>query len=302
MKIVKIFAILLTLLCMVLHKAVLASPAVKHEVIADGHAIVVWEKSVKEAKGLILLHHGRTWSSLPDFDLQLEGEELSLMDGFNRQGYSVWAMDARGYGETTRDASGWNTPNRAAKDISIVLQWLADKSHTKINLWGWSMGSMLSQLAAQQYPENIKSLILFGYPLALGFAIPSDIQNTEAPKFPTTEEAAASDFIVPGSISQNAIDEYGRHALQADPIRADWHYQHQYNALDASKLRMPVLLLQGEFDPLTDTAMHAQIFSKLPNANKQWVVLKDGDHAALLEIPRIKLIYATTNFIEWLDM
>jgi pimeloyl-ACP methyl ester carboxylesterase len=301
MKIVKVFVILLTLLFIV-GKGLAASPAVKHEVIADGHAIVVWEKSVKDSKGVILLHHGRTWSSLPDFDLQLEGEELSLMDGFNQQGYSVWAMDARGYGETTRDASGWNTPNRGAKDISIILQWLADKNQTKINLWGWSMGSMLSQLAAQQYPENIQSLTLFGYPLALGFSIPSDIQNTEPPKSPTTAKAAASDFIVPGSISKNAIDEYVRHALAADPVRADWHYQHQYNALDASKLSMPVLLLEGEFDPLTDTAMHAQIFSKLPNANKQWVVLKDGDHAALLERPRTKLIYATTNFIEWLDM
>nr|WP_297349135.1 hypothetical protein [uncultured Glaciecola sp.] len=88
-------------------------------------------------------------------------------------------------------------------------------------------------------------------------------------------------------------------------MRADWHCQLQYNALGASKLRMPVLLLEGEFDPLTDTdtdtEMHAQFFSKLPNTNKQWAVLKGRDHAALLERPRIKLIYATTNFIEWLD-
>lgn len=280
---------------------VIAATAVKHEVIADGHTLVVWEKSVENSKGVILLHHGRTWSALPDFDLQVEGEDLSLMQGFNQQGYSVWAMDARGYGATSRDASGWNSPNKAARDISIVLQWLAKKTQSKVNLWGWSMGSMLSQLTAQKYPEHIKSLTLFGYPVALGFTYPEDIPNFSPPKIPTTAKAAASDFIVPGSISQNAIDEYVRHALQADPIRADWHYQHQYNALDASKLNMPVLLLQGEFDPLARTDMHAQVFSKLPNGNKQWVVLKGGDHAALLEKSRLQLIYATTNFIQWLD-
>jgi pimeloyl-ACP methyl ester carboxylesterase len=139
---------------------------------------------------------------------------------------------------------------------------------------------------------------LFGYALALGFAIPSDIQNTEPPKLLT---AAANDFIVPGSTSQNVIDEYVRHALQAEPVQADWHYQYPYNALDGSKLSLPVLLLEGEFDPLTDTVMHAQFFSKLPNANKQWIVLKGGDHGAVLERPRIKLIYVTTNFIEWLN-
>lgn len=84
-------------------------------------------------------------------------------------------------------------------------------------------------------------------------------------------------------------------------MRADWHYQYPYNALGASKLSLPVLLLEGEFDPLTDTVTHAQFFSKLPNANKQWIVLKGGDHAVVLERPRIKLIYATTNFIEWLN-
>ena len=302
MKTPKLFVLILSILFIGIHINVVAAPAVKHEVIADGHTIVVWEKSVINSKGVILLHHGRTWSSLPDFDLQVEGEDLSLMQGFNLQGYSIWAMDARGYGETARDASGWNTPSRAAEDISIVLQWLADKTQTKINLWGWSMGSMLSQMAAQQYPENIRSLTLFGYPLALGYTFSHDVQKAAPPKIPTTAKAAASDFIVPGSISQNAIDEYVRHALQADPVRADWHYKHQYNTLDASKLSMPVLLLQGEFDPFAHTDMHAQIFAKLPNGNKQWVVLKGGDHAALLEKTRAKLIYATTNFIEWLSM
>ena len=117
----------------------------------------------------------------------------------------------------------------------------------------------------------------------------------------TTAEAAASDFIVPGSISQKAIDEYVRHSLQADPVRADWNQQHEYNQFDATKVSMPVLLLQGEFDPLADTATHAKVFSEFPNANKQWVVLKGGDHAALLEKPRGQLIDASINFIEWLD-
>lgn len=302
MKIPKLLNFTLAILLIGLHMSLVAAPVVKHEVIADGHTIVLWEKSVANSKGVILLHHGRTWSSLPDFDLQVVGEDLSLMHGFNQQGYSVWAMDARGYGETARDASGWNTPNRAAKDISIVLQWLAIKTQSKINLWGWSMGSMLSQLTAQQYPENIQSLTLFGYPLTLGLTFPHDVQSITPPKMPTTAKAAASDFIVPNSISQNAINEYVRHALLADPVRADWHYTHQYNNLDASKLTMPVLLLQGEFDPLAHTDMYAHVFSTLPNANKQWVVLKGGDHAALLEKTRAQLIHASSNFIQWLDV
>ncbi|MDG1857839.1 MAG: alpha/beta fold hydrolase, partial [Emcibacteraceae bacterium] len=188
-----------------------------------------------------------------------------------------------------------------AKDISIVLKWLSDKTDEKIHLWGWSMGSMLGHLAAQQYPENIQSLTLFGFPIPLGTVYPEDIPGTDAPKMATTAEAAASDFIVPGSISQNAIDEYVRHSLVADPVRMDWQYQHQYNALDGTKLPMPVLLLDGEHDPLTHDDAYSSLFQSLPNANKQWVVLKGGDHAALLEKSRGQLIDASINFIEWLD-
>jgi pimeloyl-ACP methyl ester carboxylesterase len=222
------------------------------------------------------------------------------MDGFNDMGYSVWAMDARGYGETPRDNTGWNTPNRAAKDISIVLSWLKERNSEKIHLWGWSMGSMLSQLTAQLYPENIASLTLFGYPLMVGVVYPEDKPLGEAPKIANTAEAAASDFIVEGSISQKAIDEYVRHSLAADTHRADWRFQHEYNQLDASKVDIPVLLLQGEFDPLAHTDFHAEAFSKFPNADRQWVVLKGGDHAALLETPRAKLISSSIGFIEWL--
>ena len=291
---------LLPLLLFVSAQAIFSKSATKHIILSDGHPMALWEKSVEKPKGHILLHHGRTWSSLPDFDLQVEGEDLSLMDGFNKMGYSVWALDARGYGATPRDSTGWNTPNRAAKDLAIVLKWLRKRNGEKAHLWGWSMGSMIAQLTAQKYPENIESLTLFGYPIRLGMVYPKDNKTGKPKRAATTAKAAAEDFIVPGSISPKAIKEYVRQALKADPVRADWNKTHQYNQLDGAKVRMPVLLLQGEFDPFAKTDMHARAFSNFPNANKQWVVLKGGDHAALLESARMRLITATVNFIEWL--
>ncbi len=102
----------------VLQPVLAQTEPIEHTIEVDGHPMALWEKSVPEPKGHILLHHGRTWSSLPDFDLQVPGEELSLMDGFNTLGYSVWALDARGYGKTPRDNTGWNTPDRAALDLA----------------------------------------------------------------------------------------------------------------------------------------------------------------------------------------
>jgi len=292
---------LLLLSALALQPAFAQTEAIQHTVDSGGHPLALWEKSVAEPKGHILLHHGRTWSSIPDFDLQVPGEDLSLMDGFNKLGYSVWALDARGYGATPRDESGWNTPDKAARDLSIVVNWLRARSGEDIHVWGWSYGSMVAQLTAQRFPEGIASVTLFGYPVDPEALIPHSVAQTEPLARPTTRAAAASDFIVPGSISQNAIDSYVAAALKADPIRADWDYLHQWNALDGTALNLPTLLLQAEFDPLADTDSHARLFVSIANPNKQWVVLASGDHAALLETPRAKLIKSTIDFIEWLE-
>jgi pimeloyl-ACP methyl ester carboxylesterase len=106
---------------------------------------------------------------------------------------------------------------------------------------------------------------------------------------------------VPGAISPHAIDTFVAAALAADPVRADWNQLHQWNALDGALLNVPVLLLQAEFDPLANTDAHARLFVKIPNANKQWMVLAGGAHAALLETPRARLIKASVDFMQWME-
>jgi alpha-beta hydrolase superfamily lysophospholipase len=113
------------------------STLIKHTVISDGHPMAVWQKKPTNAKGVILFVHGSTWSGVPDFDIQVEGEDLSLMAGMVEQGYSTYAIDLRGYGETPRDNNEWNSPNKAAKDISNVLNWISKNyNNKKIHLFG----------------------------------------------------------------------------------------------------------------------------------------------------------------------
>ena len=187
----------------------------RHVVNVDEHPITVWEKSAPQAEESVLLVHGRTWSALPDFDLQVEGEQLSLMDGLVDAGYAVYAVDLRGYGETPRDDSGWLTPARAAADVAAVLDWMSAQAawNSRPHLFGWSMGSTISQLAAQQHPESMASLTLFGYWHDPDNQFPDDPEGMEPERQTNTAEAAASDFITPGSISQRAIDAYVAAAL-----------------------------------------------------------------------------------------
>ena len=278
------------------------SPLIKHTVLSDGHPMAVWQKKPINAKGVILFVHGRTWSGVPDFDLQVEDEDLSLMDGMVEQGYSTYAIDLRGYGETPRDNTEWNSPNKAAKDILNILNWISkNNNNKKIHLFGWSMGSTLSLLATQQNANDIASLTVFGYWQDLDVTIPNDANDIQLKKSINTAKNAASDFIVPGSISQKAIDTYVKISLESDPIRADWRNVSQYNSIDPSKIDTPVLILQGEFDPIGPTDRQAKLFTRLKTADKAWVVISGGDHAAFMEKPRKHFIHSLTQFINRFD-
>jgi alpha-beta hydrolase superfamily lysophospholipase len=270
----------------------------KHTVLSDDHPMAVWEKKADHAKGIILFVHGRTWSGVPDFDLQVTGEDLSLMDGMIAQGYSTYAVDLRGYGGTPRDGTEWASPNIAAKDILNVLHWISvENGNRKVHLFGWSMGSTLSLLATQKNAKDIASLTLFGYWQDLDFKIPEDLSDLVLKKSINTAKNAASDFIIPGSISQNAIDRYVEMALEHDPIRVDWRYQSEYNNIDPTLITTPVLILQGALDPIAPTNNQAKLFTRLKTEDKSWVVISGGDHAAFLETPRKHFIHSFTEFI-----
>ena len=279
--------------------SVQAAQLVQHAVVAQGHPIAVWEKSPGKSIGTIVLIHGRTWSSLPDFDLQVTGEDLSLMDGLVAGGYRVFAVDLRGYGATPRDQSGWNTPDKAARDTRAVLKWVAMQAGAPPALFGWSNGSLVAQLVAQRWPELVSDIILFGYPADPGMDPAKLPQSPAKPaRKANTASNAASDFITPGTISPAAIDEYVRHSLAADPVRADWNQLQQWGELNPALVTVPVLLLQGEHDPLAPDDHQSRLFTRLGTADRQWITLPNSDHAALLENVRPYFIQAIINFLE----
>jgi pimeloyl-ACP methyl ester carboxylesterase len=258
----------------------------------------LWAREVARPRGVIVLVHGRTWSALPDFDLQVPGEQRSVMQALNAKGYSAFALDLRGYGKSPRDATGWMTPDRATGDVVAALEWLARERHIeKPTLLGWSQGSLVSQLTAQRYPNLISNLVLYGYPRNAASPAPVQPAPAEPLREVNTRERAASDFITPQVISQKVIDAYVAAALQADPVRVDWRELEKYDELDPAKVVTPTLVIHGERDPYAPIAAQAALFTKLGTADRQWVVLAGADHAALVENSAPAFIAAIVGFV-----
>ena len=165
------------------------------------------------------------------------------------------------------------------------------------DLLGWSQGSLVSQLTAQRHPDLVDRLVLFGYPFRPGTKPPVEEPTGAPPRRATTAQAAASDFITPGSISEAAVAAYVAAALAADPVRVDWTRTHQWGALDPAQVRVPTLVLHGERDPLAPAEAQAALFQGLGTPDRAWVVIPGGDHAAFLESPRPYFLAVVDAFL-----
>jgi pimeloyl-ACP methyl ester carboxylesterase len=293
------FGAALLLAALAWHAGALAAPAHRHAVAADGFELTVWVKSAHKPKAAILLVHGRTWSALPNFDLQVAGEKpadnRSVMDALSSLGYAVYAVDLRGYGATPRDTSGWLTPRRAADDVAAVLAWISMRHPglARPTLLGYSRGAHVSLFVAQQHPELISTLVLFALPPVK--AIAATVPPADPPRRPTTREAAAEDFITTGAASRAIIDAYVAQAVAANPVRVDWRDEHQF-VFDASRVTSPTLLLYGANDPLL-TPDIAAFFGSLATRDRAFVVLPDSDHAAHVENSQRAWLRAIDAFV-----
>ncbi len=271
-------------------------PAIQHSLAVEGATLALWEKSSGARKASLLLVHGRTWSALPNFDLQVAGERRSVMDALAKEGFAVYALDLRGYGASARDATGWLTPERAAEDVHAALDWI-NRANPRLArraaLVGYSRGSQVALLTAQRHPEAMSALVLFGFPTTVR-ASPTPTPP-EPPRAPNTAENAASDFITPGAASPALIAAYVAQALAANPVRVDWRDEQQF-VFAPEKITVPTLVLYGARDPLL-RAESASFFAALATPDRAFVVLPDSDHAAHVENSQRAWIHALAEFL-----
>lgn len=278
-----------------------ASAPQRFTVPVDGHPIAVWARIPAAPRAVILLIHGRTWSSRPDFDLQVPGLKRSVMQSLADRGIAAYAIDLRGYGDTPRDASGFTTPTRAAADVTEVLKWIAVRHPAldKPALLGWSNGAMVAQLVAQRSPARVSSVTLFGFTPAPEYNIlPSSVPPLKvAPKTRNTAENAVSDFITPQVTPPAVIKAFRAAALAADPVYAEWTNEDEWSALNAERIVVPILVIHGANDPGASPAAAGEFLAAVSSPSRSYVVLPVADHCAQLEDTHDAFISAVAEFI-----
>lgn len=192
------------------------------------------------------------------------------------------AFDNRGVGRSERPPGPYPIPLMASDALAVLDAARVETAH----VFGVSMGGMIAQEFALQYPERVRSLIL-GCTAAGGpTAIRAEADATKmlmARASMTAEEAAraAAPFIYDAGTPQSRIDE-------DTEVRRPWFphpdaYNAQLQGILAweaysrlSSISLPTLVVHGENDRLVPAGNCKLIAEKIPGA--KLVLLPHAGH------------------------
>jgi len=279
----------------------------------------------------VLFVHGATYPAETSFDLPLAG--LSWMDYIAQRGYDVYLMDVRGYGRSTRPPEMDAPPEKnapiadtetAVRDISAVVDYILARRHLeKLDLMGWSWGTSTMAAYTAGNPAKVVRLVLYA-PLWLRDT-PSLVQVSGAIGAYRTvaREAAFARWMtgVPEDKKADLIpsgwfDQWWNATLASDPqgsrlsppvLRApngtvldgQRFWSSGKPVYDPAKIRVPILLIQAEWDQDTPPYMSRALFPLLVNApEKRYVMIGEGTHTVMMEKKRLQLFREVQAFLD----
>jgi pimeloyl-ACP methyl ester carboxylesterase len=242
----------------------------------------------------LLMVHGLTYSS-HEFDVDYG--DYSLARFFANNGYAVWLLDIAGYGESQKVEDGF-MPNSdyAAEDIATAAKLILKESKTdKLNVLGWSWGTVTSGRFAAKYPELVDKLALYA-PIVAGLVA---LEVTAAYQ-PTTWPHAAGDFqvkadntidydIVEPPVAATFLSNCWRYDGAGSPNggRRDLLVDPKERLIPTAAIKAPTLLIVGDKDQYVSVALCEEALKTLPKGSELKVV-KGAAHAVMMEKPYYK--------------
>ena len=239
----------------------------------------------------ILLIHGVTYSS-HEFDIDYE--DYSLVRKLAREGYAVWRLDIAGFGQSGTVKNGFlPDSDYAAEDINAaVTKIVAETKQAKIDILGWSWGTVTTSRFAAKYPEHINRIVLYA-PILSGLG---EYKVTEEFHHNTWEHAADDfqknkDGTFDFSVTDPAVIEMF--------CSSCWHYDREKSPnggrrdicvakseklIDLSKITAPTLVICGDKDPYLNYELVRKSLSSLP-AGSSLEIITGGSHVVYIEKP-----------------
>jgi len=277
----------------------------------------------------LLFVHGATYPSDTMFDLKIDGE--SWMDSIAKHGYDVYSMDVRGYGRSTRppemdrpagDSAPVVTTDDGMRDFGAVVDHILERRGiARLNLMGWSWGTVIAGAYSAKNPDRVERLVLYA-PLWLrripgGLRVDGQMGAYRCVTFAAAKQRWLNgvqadryqDLIPPG-----VLEAWWKANMEADPVGATlspsavrapngllvdalqyWEADTRY--YDPAAISAPVLMVVGDWDVDTPAYMAQAILTRLGSRNKRLVIVGEGTHHLMLERNRLQMFREVQAFL-----
>jgi pimeloyl-ACP methyl ester carboxylesterase len=281
----------------------------------------------------VLFVHGASYSG-ETFDLELDGYDW--MTQLAMAGFAAYALDIRGYGRSTRPAAMEDPPDKnapfarakdAVLDAGDAVEFILERTGAdKVDLVGWSWGTVIAGMYAAAHGDKVDKLVLYApiyseeNPEGTAWLADPGEQDQLKPLgayrtvgLEQTRERWASQ-IVPGDKSQwqdeKILQTWFAALLATEPAGAEvlrapngvlvdlWEIFHARPLYDASRIEVPALVIRGDADGDSTHEDAFGLFETLGSEDKQYIVIGNATHFLSLEKRAPMLIRQVQTFLE----
>jgi alpha-beta hydrolase superfamily lysophospholipase len=244
------------------------------------------------AKPVLFLVHGSSTGAQASFDLRVPGRgEYSVMNIFARLGYDVWTMDHEGYGRSSRTAGNSDIAS-GVEDLKAAAPVVtAQTGRGKFHFYGISSGAIRAAAFAQAQPQSVDRLVLAAFTYK-GENAPTLKERAKRLEYYQTHNTRLRDRAMiesiftrdglPGAYDQAVAVAVADFELQfGDQVPTGTYLDmtSKLPLIDPAKVLCPVLMLRGDHDGISTNADLLEFYDKLPNGDRQFVILPYVAHS-----------------------
>ena len=260
---------------------------------------------------VLFLVHGSLLSARGSFDITAPGVgEYSLMNVFARLGYDVWTMDHEGYGRSTVTA-GNSDIQSGVEDLKAAMTVVThETAQGKCHFFGESSGGLRAAAFAMARPDAVDRLMVAAFTYT-GKDSPTLGKRAEDADYYRSHNRRKRDLAMiqsiftrdkPGTSDPRVADAIAKYELQfGDSVPTGTYLDMTVNlpVVDPLQVKSPVMIIRGEYDGIATEADVLDFFQKLPNQDRQFVVLAGAAHSVVFSNTRRQLWHVMQG---WMTM
>ncbi len=248
-----------------------------------------WRDDRERGPAMLMVHGYNGLGALGNYDLPVK--DFSGMDFFAERGYHVFALDLRGFGQSSHpDPICWEDN---VTDVKEVLSFIsAKRGGARVNLLGGSYGGAITFTAASRYPDLVDHLILLCTPyrtarpegramlnMLLQMADQKKLAYLSVPVSDRPDQATIS--VDPDVVKWRIeVSQKSDMRVPIQPCRE----MLEFTAADAVRtVRAPTLVVVGEKDFIVSVEDSLALLNDLGTPEKALIVIGNAGHGLMYE-------------------